>query len=421
MRCGRRRTAWRPPADPNRLRMSVERREAAALDEADPLAAFRDAFVISDRQRIYVDGNSLGRLPRAAAAVIAGATQEWGDRMVEAWDGWIDLPTRVGERLASICLNAQPDEVVACDSTTVNLYKLVHAACDLRDGAVVTDVANFPTDRYVLEGLALARGRRLVLAGSVKEALAVPDAAVVCLSHVDYRSGEKLDMAALTRSTDALVVWDLSHSVGAVETDCSTIDLAVGCSYKYLNAGPGAPAFLYVRQALADRVRSPIQGWFGQREQFAMGPRYDPLPGAARFLAGSPPVLGLLALDASLDLFAAAGMPRIADKGQALTSLAVTLTDEWLVPLGFTLATPASPAARGSHIALSHVDAWPICRALIERAAVVPDFRRPDIIRFGFPALYTRFTDVWDALDRLRRLVESGAHRSVDASVRRVT
>ncbi len=401
--------------------MGVDRGEAEALDATDPLARFRDQFVIADPQRIYVDGNSLGRLPRAAATAITEATDEWGERMVEAWDGWIDLPTRVGDRLASVCLTAQPDEVVVCDSTTVNLYKLVHAACDLREGAIVTDRANFPTDRYVLEGLAGARQRRLVLADSVADALAVPDAAVVCLSQVDYRSGEALDMAALTRSTPALVVWDLSHSVGAIEIDCSTIDLAVGCSYKYLNAGPGGPAFLYVRRALAEEVRSPIQGWFGQREQFAMGPRYDPLPGAARFLAGSPPVLGLLALDASLDLFADAGMPQIARKGRGLTSLAAALADEWLAPLGFALATPGDPAARGAHVALRHTDAWPICRALIELAEVVPDFRRPDIIRLGFPALYTRFTDVWDAMDRLRRLVAAGEHHRIDPRARRVT
>jgi kynureninase len=401
--------------------VSVERAEALALDAADPLASFRDAFVITDPQRIYADGNSLGRLPRAVAAVITDAMHEWGDRIVEAWDGWIDLPTRVGDRLAAVCLGAQPDEVVACDSTTVNLYKLVHAACDLREGAIVTDRANFPTDRYVLEGLAGSRGRRLVLADSVADALAVPDAAVVCLSHVDYRSGEALDMAALTRTTEALVVWDLSHSVGAIEIDCSTIDLAVGCSYKYLNAGPGGPAFLFVRRALADAMRSPIQGWFGQHEQFAMGPRYDPLPGAARFLAGSPPVLGLLALDASLDLLADAGMPQIARKGRALTSLAATLADDWLAPLGFTLATPRDPAARGSHVALRHADAWPICRALIERANVVPDFRRPDIVRLGFPPLYTRFADVWDAMDRLRGLVAAGEHHHVDPRARRVT
>jgi kynureninase len=399
---------------------AIEREHAQALDAADPLAAFRDRFVHEDGDRLYVDGNSLGRLPREAAGALAARVEEWGARLVTAWADWIDLPLEVGDLLAPL-LGARPGEVLVADSTTVNLYKLARAALDVREGAIVGRLDDFPTDRYVLQGL----DRELRLVEDVRDALE-PPVALVCLSHVDYRTGALEDLAGVTeaaRDAGALTLWDLSHSAGAVpvELRAAGADLAVGCTYKYLNAGPGAPAFLYVRAELQERLRSPIQGWFGQREQFAMGPAYEPVEGIGRFLAGTPPVLGLAAVEAGARLLAEAGIERLREKSVALTSLVVALHDAWLAPLGFELGTPREPERRGAHVSLRHPEAWPICRALIERANVVPDFRRPDAIRYGLPPVYTRFVDVWDAVDRLRRLVEAGVHREVDAGPARVT
>ena len=398
-----------------------DRAAAEALDAADPLAAFHERFVIPDPERIYLDGNSLGRLSIDVRDALHASTEEWATRAVEGWNDWIELPTRVGDRLGSVALGAQPGEVLLADSVTVNLYKLAHAAADLRGGSIVTDAGNFPTDCYVLGGVARQRGREYVEATTVEEALRAAAGGVLCLSHVDYRSGALLDMAALTGATDALLIWDLSHSAGAVEVDLSVADLAVGCTYKYLNAGPGAPAFLYVRGALQAEMRSPIQGWFARREQFTMGAGFEPAHGIERFAAGTPSVAGLAAVDASLGLIEEAGIGRLAAKGRALGRLAIALANDVLVPLGFAVASPRKDHGRGAHVALRHPEAWPICRALIERASVVPDFRQPDILRLGFSPMTTRFVEVWDALDRLRSLVERGDQRQVAAGSRRVT
>jgi kynureninase len=329
---------------------------------------------------------------------------------------------------------------VVADSTTVNLYKLCSAALDAyrlsAQGVLVTDRANFPTDRYVLEGLAEQRGLELRLidadpvdgpqAADLEAVLHDGAVALVVLSHVSYRSGALADLQGLTdvaRRHDAHVVWDVSHSAGAIPLDlrAAGVELAVGCTYKYLNAGPGAPAFLYAAEEVQPRLRSPIWGWFGQRDQFAMERPYDPVDGVGRFLAGTPPVLELAAVEEGVKLTAEAGVERLHAKSTALCELIVALHDAWLAPLGFELGSPRDPARRGSHIALRHRDAWPICRALIERAAVVPDFRGPDSIRLGVAPLYTRFVDVWDALDRLRGIVERGEHRLVDAARSRIT
>jgi kynureninase len=391
-------------------------------DADDPLAAFRDRFVFGDEDTIYVDGNSLGRLPRTVAERSAALVEDWGERLVTGWSDWIELPQAVGDLLARAVLGARPGEVLACDSTTVNLYKLADAALAVRPGAIVTDADNFPTDRYVLEGLAARHGRELLLTDELPDR----ELALVCRSHVAYRSGGLEDIAAVTAAVHdrgAFALWDLSHSAGAVEVELEAagVDLAVGCTYKYLNAGPGAPAFLYVREELQERLRSPIQGWFGQRDQFAMGPRYEPEAGIARFLAGTPPILGLVAVQAGAELVEEAGIAAIAAKGRALTSLAVELADGQLAPLGFELGSPRDASRRGAHVALRHPKAWQVCRGLIERAGVVPDFRGPDSVRFGFPPLYTRFADVRETIERTRRLVESGAHREVDPTPRRVT
>ena len=404
-------------------RVALTRDDAAALDAADPLAGFRERFVFSDEERIYLDGNSLGRLPVATRDRLRDLVEEWGDRLVSGWPDWIDAPARVGDALAEGVLGAGPGEVIVADSTTVNLFKLCSAALDLQPGPLVTDRANFPTDRYVLEGLARQRGVELRIVDRVDDAL--EGAAVVVLSHVDYRTGELADMAGVTaaaRSHGARVVWDLSHSAGAlpIELHAAGVELAVGCTYKYLNAGPGAPAFLYVARELQPRLRSPIQGWFGQRDQFDMDRSYDPVEGIGRFMAGTPPILDLAAVESGVRLTAEAGIGPLREKSVALCELIVALNDEWLAPLGFELGSPRDPARRGSHVSLRHRDAWQICQAMIA-GGVIPDFRGPDSIRLGVAPLYTRYVDVWDALDRVRGMVERGEHAAFDAARGRVT
>ena len=403
----------------------TDRSHAEALDAADLLASFRDRFVVDDPKRIYADGNSLGRLPVETAERLEGLVQDWGDRLVSGWHDWIELPLRVGDLIGRV-VGAEAGETLACDSTTVNLYKLASAALDVRPGPIVVHEHDFPTDRYVLEGLAAARGLELRrIAEPTVEAIP-RDTALVVLSHVSYRSGALADLPAITKAAHdngVFVLWDLSHSAGAVPVELADnrVDLAVGCTYKYLNAGPGAPAYLYVRRELQDELRSPIQGWFGQREQFAMGPSYEPAEGIERFLAGTPPILGLTAVEAGVGLTLEAGVGRLAEKSAALTELTIALYEERLEPLGFRLETPRDPAHRGAHVSIGHDDGWQLCRALIERADVIPDFRPPDSIRLGFAPLYSRFVDVWDAVDRLAGLVETGDYRKVDASPARVT
>jgi kynureninase len=403
--------------------VDLTREHALALDAADPLRGFRDRFVDDDPKRIYLDGNSLGRLPVATRERLAATVAQWGTQLVSGWHDWIDVPARVGDLLAEHVLGARPGEVVVGDSTTVNLYKLCAAVLDTREGAIVTERGNFPTDRYVLEGLAARTGRELRMVESPEAAVAERGAALVLLSHVDYRSGEIAALEALTAATDADVVWDLCHSAGAVPVDLhgAGVELAVGCTYKYLNAGPGAPAFLYVASERQAALRSPIWGWFGQRDQFAMERDYDPVDGIGRFQAGTPPILALAAVEEGVKLTAEAGIAAIRAKSVALTEQIVALHDAWLAPLGFALGSPRDPAKRGSHVSLRHPDAWPINVALIDRVAVIPDFRGPDSIRLGVAPLYTSHADVWDALDRLRGLVERGEHHLVDTAPGRVT
>jgi kynureninase len=412
----------------------LTRAHAVELDRADPLAGYRERFELGDGDRLYVDGNSLGRLSHDARAALTGIVDEWGTRLVTGWHDWVDLAGRTGDALGAAALGAAPGQTLACDSTTVNLYKLAGAVLAARDGAVVVPADDFPTDRYVLEGLAAAHGRQLRLLegdpaappGVDAVAAAAEGAALVVLSHVNYRSGARADMAGITAAVHAAgapVLWDLCHSAGAVDVplDAAGADLAVGCSYKYLNAGPGSPAFLYVAARHQELLRSPIQGWFSQADQFAMGPRYAPVAGIGRFLAGTPPVVGLAAVMAGAEMLAEAGIEAIGRKAAALTTLAVDLHDERLAGLGFSLGTPRDAADRGAHVSLRHPDAWRVCRALIEHANVIPDFRHPDSIRFGLPPLYTRFADVWDAVDRLAGLVEGGVHERMSAEAARVT
>jgi kynureninase len=398
----------------------TSREHAEVLDRADSLAPFRERFVIADPGLVYLDGNSLGRLPRATVERLQHiVADQWGADLIRAWDRWLDLPVRIGDLLATTLLGARLDEVILADSTTVNFHRLATAALDARPDrrAIVTDRANFPTDRYVLEGLAHRRGLEIrwlePRADGGPEPAEVAAAldeqvALVTLCHVDYRSAAIADMAAISAATHdagALTLWDCCHSVGAipVELERSGADLAVGCTYKYLNAGPGAPAFLYVRRELQDRLRNPIQGWFGQRDQFAMGPTWDPRPGIAGWLLGSPAVLGLAAVEEGVRLAVEAGIGAIRHKGVALTEYAIELYDAWLAGAGFRLGSPREAARRGAHISLRRDDAAQLTWSLIA-AGVVPDFRQPDGIRLGLSPLTTRFVDVWDGMVRLRDL-----------------
>ena len=401
--------------------MAVTRADAERLDADDALAGFRDRFVFAD-ERIYLDGNSLGRLPKGTRERLHRMIDQWGSELVGGWHDWIDAPTRTGDALAEV-LGAAPGTILVADSVTVNLFKLVSAILDSDPSitTLATDQDNFPTDRYVLEGIARARGLELTIF-DVDPLLGpqpsdVPDGALTVLSHVAYRSGALADIEAFPDG----VIWDLSHSAGSVpvELDKRGVRYAVGCTYKYLNAGPGATGFVYVREP--DTLVTPIQGWFGQARQFEMERPYAPAPGITRFLAGTPPILVLAAVEEGVRITAEAGIDALREKSIAQTDLLITLHDQWLDPLGFTVGTPREPHLRGSHVSLRHPEAWPICKALIERADVIPDFRGPDSVRLGIAPLYTRYVDVYDAIDRLRDLVERGVHREVDASVSRVT
>jgi kynureninase len=414
-----------------------DRSFAEACDAADPLASFRELFARDDPSLIYLDGNSLGMLPLATAERIAGVVRrEWGAGLVRSWEHWIDLPRRAGDLLGSHLLGAAPGQVLVCDSTTVNLYKLARAGLDARPGrtVIVTDDDNFPTDRYVLAGVAAERGADLRLiqtdmdTGVTADAVraAVDDAtALVSLSHVAYRSGALADMAQITavvHDAGALMLWDLCHSVGSVpvELDACGADLAVGCTYKYLNAGPGAPAFLYVAAGLAGSLRQPVQGWFGQRDQFGMGPAYDPAPGIGRFLTGTPDIAGTAAVEEGVRLLAEADIGRLRGKGMRLTDYLIALADDWLTPLGCVLASPRDATRRGSHVCLRHPEAWRIGRALI-RAGVIGDYRTPDRLRLGPAPITTAFTDVWDALDTTRQIIENKSYQDLPSEPARVT
>jgi len=396
--------------------------KARALDTADPLAGFRDRFVIPDPEVVYLDGNSLGRPPKSAMERVAARGEQWATSLIRAWFGpqdWLDYPLRVGDLLATQVLGAAAGEVAVTDSTTVCLYRLAVAALDA--GAprqvIVADRSEFPTDRYVVEGLARERDLDIrwldgdpvegVSTGTVAAALS-KDVALVVLSAVSYRSAAIADIPAITsaaRDAGAFVLWDLSHAAGSipVELGANRVDLAVGCTYKYLNGGPGSPAFLYVRRELQERLRPPIQGWFGQRDQFEMGPRFERRDGIAGWLVGTPGILGLTAAEAGIELTAEAGIERIRTKGIALTEYAIELFDAWLAPLGFELGCPRDPARRGAHIALRHAGARRLTAELIARN-VIPDFRAPDAIRIGLSPLTTSFEDVHRGLTALRDL-----------------
>jgi kynureninase len=395
---------------------------ALQLDQQDPLAPYRKEFVIVEPDLIYLDGNSLGRLPKAVVGRIqAAVTEEWGKTLIRGWNkGWWESPTRVGEKIASL-VGAAPGQVLVGDSTSVNLFKLAAAALSLRPARkrIVTDTLNFPSDLYVVQGVAQLHGDpcEIVRIGSpdgditpdlaTLESAINEDTALVTLSHVAFKSGYLYDMAAITdlaHRQGALVLWDLCHSVGVlpIELDLCNVDFAIGCTYKYLNGGPGAPAFLYVRRALQNGITSPIWGWWGQDQPFAFDLDYSPAAGVTRFLAGSQPILSVLAMEAALTPLLEAGVTRLRAKSIQLTQYAIDLADSLLAPLGFTLGSPRDPNLRGSHISIRHPKGYRINRALIEEMNVIPDFREPDNLRLGFAPLYTSFVDVWEGMDRIR-------------------
>lgn len=398
---------------------------ARQLDAGDQLASFREQFAIQDPELIYLDGNSLGRLPRRTAEHLQEvASQAWGQELIRGWNaGWYQAPERVGEKIARL-IGAGPGQVLVSDSTSVNLFKLAMAALELRPGrrGIVSDALNFPSDLYVLQGCARLLGDRHRLSFTPSTDGITPDlpallaaidggTALVALSHVTFKSGYLYEAAAVTEQAHragALVLWDLSHSAGAVpiELDRWGVDLAVGCTYKYLNGGPGAPAFLYVRRELQEEMRSPISAWFGQHKPFAFELEYRPAGGINRFQAGTPPILSLLAIEPALELTWEAGIERLRQKSMALSAYLIYLADRRLAPLGFTLGTPRDPQRRGSHVSLRHPEGYRINRALIEELQVLPDFREPDNLRLGLAPLYTTFSEVWEAVERLRMVVE---------------
>jgi kynureninase len=397
---------------------------ARDLDARDKLASFRDRFVIDEPELVYLDGNSLGRLPKDTVARTHDLIRhQWGRRLIRGWnDGWLNLAQHIGAKIAAV-VGAEADEVLVADSTSVNLFKLVVAALQSRPGRtrLVTDDLNFPTDLYIMHAAAMLAGPEYRVdvvpspdgIGVPLEALArAIDArtAVVVLSHAAFKSSFVYDLPAVTalaHERGALMLWDLSHSAGAVPVRLAAAeaDLAVGCTYKYLHGGPGAPAFLYVRRGLQAGLSNPIAGWFGHQDQFAFAADYQPASGLRRFLSGSPPIASLAAVEPGVDLIQEAGMERIRTKSVAQTEYLTGLWETLLAPLGFCLYSPRDSRRRGAHVALGHPDGWRIARALTERMNVIPDFRPPDTLRLGLSPLSTSFAEIHTAAEALRTVV----------------
>jgi len=420
---------------------SPSRAFAETLDHHDPLASYRSRFVISDPNMIYLDGNSLGRLTYSSLACVQPLVEKgWGHDLIRGWNkNWWEAPVRVGEKIAHL-IGAAAGQVIACDTVSINLFKLASAALSMSPERerIVTDKLNFPSDLYILQGLVRQLGNRhtIVQIGSNDDGItpdlaALTDAiddgtAFVTLSHVTFKSGYLYDMATVTETAHhhgALVLWDLSHSAGAVPValdDCNA-DFAIGCTYKYLNGGPGSPAFLYIRKDLQEQVLSPICGWWGQATPFAFDLDYRPASGVTRFLTGSQPIISLLTMEAALDTLVEAGMEAVRCKSLLLTDYLTYLFDTTLSPLGFSFGSPRSSGIRGSHISIRHPEGYRINQALIEEVNVLPDFREPDNLRLGLAPLYTTFTDIWDAIDRIRCVVEEKRYTKYPSNRQMVT
>jgi kynureninase len=394
---------------------AITRADCLAADRADALAAFRRRFRLP-RGVTYLDGNSLGALPAATAPRVRAVIEtEWGRDLIRSWNrhGWVTLPGRLGDKIARL-IGAAPGEVVVTDSVSVNLFKLLAAALGLRPGrrVILSDRSNFPTDLYIAQGLARLlddRAEMRVVEEAEIAASMGTDTAVVMLTQVDYRSGRLHDLTGLTRrarAAGALILWDLAHSAGALPLDLNKadVDLAVGCGYKYLNGGPGAPAFLFVARRHQALLAPALTGWFGHAEPFAFDSKYRPAPGIARLLCGTPPVLGMAALEVGVDLSLEADLASVRAKSIALTERFIALVEQWC-PGHFDLVSPRDPDQRGSQVSLAHPAGYAIVQALIARG-IIPDFRAPDILRFGFAPLYTRHIDVWNAVRHLRAVMD---------------
>jgi kynureninase len=398
---------------------NLDRNACAALDAQDALAEFRDRF-LDDGATIYLDGNSMGRLPKAAVTRLHEmAEHEWGTILVRGWteSGWMDSPLRVGDRIGEL-IGASPGEVLVADTTSVGLFRLMTAVLRARPKrrVIVTERSNFPTDLYIAAGVADLLGAevRMIERASLAEALD-SDTALLMLTEVDFRTGARHDVGALTaaaHAAGALVLWDLSHSAGAVEIQLNrhNVDLAVGCGYKYLNGGPGSPAFLYVAKALQAELRNPIQGWLGHDNPFLFDAEYQRAPGIRGWMSGSPPVLAIGALAVGIDIQLEAGAAAIGEKAGLLTEVFMRCAHTRLGHLGFHVATPESAKHRGAQVSLRHKDGLAVVRAVTD-LGVIGDFRPPDLCRFGLAPLYTRFVDVWDAVERIAEVVESGMSR----------
>jgi kynureninase len=421
----------------------TDREYALELDQNDPLAGYRSKFVITDPNLCYLDGNSLGRLPHATVKAVSDfLSQEWGNEVVTGWSHWIDEAQVAGDLLGRAVLGAGPGQVLVCDTTSVNFYQLCVAAIKARPGrkTIITDAANFPTDRYILKGIAEQFGLKLIIIDNEDPAIAenelitadllekymTEDVAMVTFEVIQYRSGARTDIQSVTdlaRSYGALVVWDASHAAGAIELnfDACGVDLAVGCTYKYGNSGPGSPAWLYVNKKIQRELQVPILGWFGNEDQFGMGPDFVKAEGIRGVQIASPSIIGIRGVQVAFAMIEEAGIDVIASKAAIGTQMMIDLYDEWLAPLGYTLLTSRNPKERGGHISIGHPDAARICVALRKFANVIPDYRTPNAIRLAIAPLPTSYVEVWDGFQRIRDLTQSRQYEKVEGSDSRVT
>lgn len=420
----------------------TDRAYALELDKNDPLARFKSQFVVTDPQMCYLDGNSLGRLPKETISAVNNLMTEWGAEVVTGWGHWVDEAQPTGDLLGQAALGAAPGQILVCDTTSVNFYQLCLAAVHARPGrkTIITDAANFPTDRYILDGIAKQFGLNLVLIQNEDSAVATherittqvlapylnDDVALVTLQVIQYRSGARTDIKSINnqvRAIGGLVVWDASHAVGAIELnlDVNGVDLCVGCTYKYGNSGPGSPAWLYVSKKIQKELQVPIQGWFAQDAQFEMGPVFERAQNIRGFQIASPSLIGIRCVQTAFSMIKEAGIDAIAHKAAVGTQMMIDLYDAWLAPLGFVLNTSRDPKERGGHISLVHPDAAQICVAMREISNVIPDYRTPNSIRLAISPLPTSFVEVWDGFARTRDLVASGQYKTIKEGGSRVT
>jgi kynureninase len=421
----------------------TDREYALELDRKDPLAHFKSQFVVGDPDMCYLDGNSLGRLPKATITAINDfMTKEWGPEVVTGWSHWVDEAQPTGDLLGEAALGAAAGQVLVCDTTSVNFYQLCLAAIHARPGrkTIITDAANFPTDRYILDGIAKQFGLNLVIIDNEDPAIATherittdvlapylnDDVALVTLEVIQYRSGARTDLKSITdqvRAIGGLVVWDASHAVGAIELnlDANGVDLCVGCTYKYGNSGPGSPAWLYVSKRVQKELQVPIQGWFAQDAQFEMGPVFERSQTIRGFQIASPSLMGIRCVQTAFAMIKEAGIDAIAHKAAVGTQMMIELYDAWLAPLGIELNTSRDPKERGGHISLVHPDAAQICVAMRTMANVIPDYRTPNSIRLAISPLPTSYVEIWDGFERMRDLVASGRYKEVKEGGSRVT